>query len=97
MQCLCKQCGKTFVYNDEVGYAEDICSPFCDGVHSQKAKIELLTKQRDAWHKACAVLYGECKEGGPRGRPCDVISKQAWKMIVQLIAAAEELIPVDSE
>ena len=35
----CKQCGKDFVYDDDVGYALDLCGPFCDGVHSQRAKL----------------------------------------------------------
>gem|GEM_PF-4722152 len=42
VMATCKQCGRAFKYDDEVGYAEDICSPFCDGVLSQQAKIEAL-------------------------------------------------------
>jgi len=38
----CKQCGRDFVYDDERGYARDLCGPFCDGVHSQQDKIKNL-------------------------------------------------------
>ena len=42
---VCKQCGKQFRYDDEVGYATDLCGPLCDGVYSQRHKIDSLTEQ----------------------------------------------------
>ena len=38
----CKQCGSSFTYNDEKGYARDLCGPFCEGVYSQKHTLEWL-------------------------------------------------------
>ena len=41
----CKQCKRDFQYDDEHGYAKDLCGPFCDGVYSQQKNIaELLRK-----------------------------------------------------
>lgn len=55
----------------------------------QAQKIEQLTRERDAWSKACRSLYDSCKEGGSKGRPMDLIHKREWADIVQLIAEAE--------
>lgn len=33
---ICTVCKKPFVYNDEVGYSRDICSPYCDGVNDER-------------------------------------------------------------
>ena len=55
----CKQCGKAFQYDDEVGYAPDICGSLCDGVLSQQPKIEKLRAAlllcRDYADKAMAI------------------------------------------
>ena len=42
MTCKCKECGRKYTYDDEVGYSRDICGPYCDGRHSQVAEISRL-------------------------------------------------------
>ena len=42
----CKQCGRTYEYNESVGYAEDLCSSLCDGIFTQKASNEQLNKEQ---------------------------------------------------
>lgn len=44
----CIQCGRTFAYNDEVGYYHNLCCPLCDGIYSQRDKIERLTREVEA-------------------------------------------------
>ena len=39
----CKQCGRTYEYNESTGYAEDLCSIF-----TQKAKNEQHNKEQEA-------------------------------------------------
>ena len=39
MTCTCKECGRTYTYNDEVGYSKDLCGPFCDGRHHRTAEV----------------------------------------------------------
>ena len=40
----CKQCGREFLYDATHGYAHDLCGAFCDGVHSQQARLRALSK-----------------------------------------------------
>lgn len=37
IQCKCDVCGKTFRYDDEVGYAKNLCGSLCDGIKSGRA------------------------------------------------------------
>lgn len=32
----CKECGKNFEFDCTTGYARDLCSPYCDGLHTGK-------------------------------------------------------------
>lgn len=50
-----------------------------------------IEKQRDAWRAACRYLYEVIGEGGPKGRPIDLISKGDYGRIIAMIGKAESL------
>lgn len=50
-----------------------------------------VEKQRDAWRAACRYLYEVIGEGGAKGRPMDLISKDDYGRIIAMIGKAESL------
>lgn len=84
----CKLCGKIFEYNDDVGYAVDICGPFCDGVLSQQPEIERL-KARVVQLEGHLDWLGWSSDGIQRARNtmdriCD-LNKRALAIITDAI------------
>jgi len=76
----CKRCGKDYEYNDDKGYSEDICGPFCDGVLSQQSKITKLQAESDALKAALQKIADYDHDGtGCCVYGCDTpsIAKQA--------------------
>lgn len=42
MTCTCKECGRTYTYNDEVGYSTDHCGAYCHGRGTRTHEISCL-------------------------------------------------------
>lgn len=70
MTCKCKKCERHYEYNADVGYATDICSPFCDGIlqgrRSAQARIATLEAEnaklreclQDLFERHCGMCEG---------------------------------------
>ncbi len=63
MICKCKKCDRRYEYNARLGYATDICSPFCDGILQGQASSAKRIAELEAVVKELVEqcgLFGTC-------------------------------------
>lgn len=55
----CKQCGDFFAYNQSVGYAEDLCGPYCDGAWTATQSLTARQAAAESREQKLHDLYDE--------------------------------------
>ena len=53
MYCKCKQCGREYEFNKEIGYSRDLCGAYCDGLYVSNKRITALESELKDWEEDC--------------------------------------------
>lgn len=51
--------------------------------------LKLAVHSRDSWRMLAKMLLTLMEEGGPKGRPMDLVTLRDWKCVRNALAAAE--------